>query len=136
MFPKKFHVMHAEVFDGQKERLVLVKGSANSRLLSKALPDQLFGHRQKWSVAAMTSARNPGRLWGFRRQHKHPAISAAMGLAAMRAARSGVRIIAGTGYVGHRPKSSRRSSFRGRRRRSKAPNFADSHSTITEKKKK
>jgi Nucleotide modification associated domain 3 len=37
MFGSNFHVMHGEVFDEQKERLVLVKGSANSRLLRTAV---------------------------------------------------------------------------------------------------
>ncbi|MBI3664846.1 MAG: hypothetical protein HY236_01240 [Acidobacteria bacterium] len=37
MFKKNFHVMHREVFEDQKDRLVLVKGNANSRLLKKAV---------------------------------------------------------------------------------------------------
>src|SRR5439155_19458240 len=37
MFRNNFHVMHAEVFEDQKDRLVLVKGTANSRLLTKAV---------------------------------------------------------------------------------------------------
>ncbi len=37
MFRKNFHVMHGEVFEDQKDRLVLVKGNANSRLLEKAV---------------------------------------------------------------------------------------------------
>jgi hypothetical protein len=37
MFRNNFHVMHREVFEDQKERLVLVKGSPNSRLLTKAV---------------------------------------------------------------------------------------------------
>jgi hypothetical protein len=36
MFRGNFHVMHRAVFEQQKERLVLVKGSPNSRLLRKA----------------------------------------------------------------------------------------------------
>jgi hypothetical protein len=36
MFRNNFHVMHREVFEDQKDRLVLVKGTANSRLLKKA----------------------------------------------------------------------------------------------------
>ena len=36
MFQNNFHVMHGAVFKDQKERLVLVKGNANSRLLKKA----------------------------------------------------------------------------------------------------
>ncbi|MGB8771902.1 MAG: hypothetical protein WCC92_19970 [Candidatus Korobacteraceae bacterium] len=37
MFQNNFHVMHSDVFENQKDRLVLVKGSANSRLLRKAV---------------------------------------------------------------------------------------------------
>jgi hypothetical protein len=37
MFQNNFHVMHREVFEDQKDRLVLVKGNANSRLLKKAV---------------------------------------------------------------------------------------------------
>jgi hypothetical protein len=37
LFENNFHVMHHDVFEDQKERLVLVKGNANSRLLEKAV---------------------------------------------------------------------------------------------------
>jgi hypothetical protein len=37
MFQNNFHVMHGDVFEKQKDRLVLVKGTANSRLLKKAV---------------------------------------------------------------------------------------------------
>lgn len=37
MFQNNFHVMHGDVFEDQKDRLVLVKGSADSRLLKKAV---------------------------------------------------------------------------------------------------
>jgi putative DNA base modification enzyme with NMAD domain len=37
MFRNNFHVIHAEVFEDQKHRLVLVKGTENSRLLTKAV---------------------------------------------------------------------------------------------------
>ena len=36
LFGENFHVRHRGVFERQKDRLVLVKGSANSRLLNKA----------------------------------------------------------------------------------------------------
>jgi hypothetical protein len=36
-FRNNFHVMHRAVFEDQKDRLVLVKGSANSQLLRKAV---------------------------------------------------------------------------------------------------
>lgn len=35
IFRNNFHVMHRDVFDDQKERLVLVKGGSNSRLLRR-----------------------------------------------------------------------------------------------------
>jgi hypothetical protein len=37
LFKNNFHVMHRNVFEDQRDRLVLVKGSANSRLLKKAV---------------------------------------------------------------------------------------------------
>jgi hypothetical protein len=37
MFQNNFHVMHIDIFEKQKDRLVLVKGTANSRLLKKAV---------------------------------------------------------------------------------------------------
>jgi hypothetical protein len=37
MFSRNFHVRHRQVFQRQKESLVLVKGTANSRLLEKAI---------------------------------------------------------------------------------------------------
>jgi len=37
MFQNNFHFMHGDVFEDQKDRLVMVKGSANSRLLKKAV---------------------------------------------------------------------------------------------------
>lgn len=43
MFANNFHVMHRDVFEDQKNRLVLVKGSANSRLLQKAIKISAVG---------------------------------------------------------------------------------------------
>lgn len=37
MFQSNFHVKHGDVFENQQDRLVLVKGNANSRLLKKAV---------------------------------------------------------------------------------------------------
>jgi hypothetical protein len=37
IFQNNFHVMHGNVFEDQRDRLVLVKGNANSRLLKKAV---------------------------------------------------------------------------------------------------
>ncbi len=37
MFRNNFHVMHGEIFEDQKDRLLLVKGNAKSRLLNKAV---------------------------------------------------------------------------------------------------
>jgi len=43
MFRNNFHVMHRDVFENQKTRLVLVKGSTNSRLLQKAVKISAVG---------------------------------------------------------------------------------------------
>jgi hypothetical protein len=43
MFENNFHVMNGDVFEDQKDRLVLVKGNANSRLLKKAVKISLIG---------------------------------------------------------------------------------------------
>ena len=47
MFRSNFHVMHREVFEDQKEKLVLVKGSPNSRLLTKATRISSLGKDKK-----------------------------------------------------------------------------------------
>lgn len=43
MFRNNFHVMHTDVFNDQRDRLVLVKGSANSRLLKRAVKISALG---------------------------------------------------------------------------------------------
>ena len=43
LFGENFHVRHRDVFERQKDRLVLVKGSAESRLLEKAVPMSALG---------------------------------------------------------------------------------------------
>jgi hypothetical protein len=43
MFQSNFHVMHKSVFKDQKERLFLVKGNSNSRLLKKAVKISSLG---------------------------------------------------------------------------------------------
>lgn len=43
LFGENFHVRHRGVFERQKDRLVLVKGSAQSRLLEKAVPMSSLG---------------------------------------------------------------------------------------------
>jgi hypothetical protein len=43
MFQNNFHVMHGDVFEDQKDRLVLVKGNANSRLLKRAVKISSMG---------------------------------------------------------------------------------------------
>ena len=43
LFGKNFHVKHQQIFEEQKERLVLVKGSNNSRLLNKAVKISAYG---------------------------------------------------------------------------------------------
>lgn len=43
LFSENFHVRHQDVFERQKDRLVLVKGSPRSRLLEKAVPISAVG---------------------------------------------------------------------------------------------
>ena|ERR1700674_2327197 len=43
MFQHNFHVMHRDVFEDQKDHLVLVKGNTNSRLLKKAVKISTLG---------------------------------------------------------------------------------------------
>jgi hypothetical protein len=47
LFGNNFHVMHREVYEDQKDRLVLVKGGANSKLLKKAVRISLLGKDKK-----------------------------------------------------------------------------------------
>ncbi len=43
LFSRNFHVRHPRIFDRQKESLVLVKGTASSRLLDKAVRISVYG---------------------------------------------------------------------------------------------
>lgn len=43
LFSNNFHVRHSSIYEEQKERLVLVKGSPNSRLFNKAVPISSVG---------------------------------------------------------------------------------------------
>lgn len=43
LFGENFHVRHREIFERQKDRLVLVKGSTESRLLKRAVPMSTVG---------------------------------------------------------------------------------------------
>jgi hypothetical protein len=43
LFGANFHVSHREIFEKQKDRLVVVKGSEESRLLKKAVPMSVLG---------------------------------------------------------------------------------------------
>ena len=43
LFGENFHVRHRGVFERQKDRLVVVKGSAESRILEKAVPMSALG---------------------------------------------------------------------------------------------
>lgn len=47
MFQNNFHVMHGNVFEDQKARLVLVKGNSNSRLLKRAVKISAMGTDRK-----------------------------------------------------------------------------------------
>ena len=43
LFARNFHVRHPRIFNRQKESLVLVKGTTNSRLLDKAVQISVYG---------------------------------------------------------------------------------------------
>jgi hypothetical protein len=47
LFRSNFHVRHTEVFDDQRDRLVLVKGNRNSRLLTKAVRISVLGQDRR-----------------------------------------------------------------------------------------
>jgi hypothetical protein len=47
LFSANFHVRHHEIFNKQKSRLVLVKGTQNSRLLSRACKISEYGEDRK-----------------------------------------------------------------------------------------
>jgi hypothetical protein len=44
LFSENYHVKHSDIYDQQKDKLVLVKGSPNSRLLEKAVCISTIGH--------------------------------------------------------------------------------------------
>ncbi len=46
LFSQNFHVRHPQLYAQQKEKLVLVKGSAQSRLLTKAVPISAVGQNR------------------------------------------------------------------------------------------
>jgi len=48
MFGDNFHVHHERVYNAQREKLVLVKGTDNSRLLKKARLISEVGHDKRW----------------------------------------------------------------------------------------
>ena len=50
MFQNNFHVMHEDVFQDQKDRLVLVRGNANSRLLRNAVKISALGKDKNGSA--------------------------------------------------------------------------------------
>ncbi len=47
LFSKNFHVRHSKIFNKQKNRLVLVKGTQNSRLLHKAIKISEYSQDRK-----------------------------------------------------------------------------------------
>ncbi len=44
LFSENYHVKHSDIYDQQKDKLVLVKGSPKSRLLEKAVCISTIGH--------------------------------------------------------------------------------------------
>jgi hypothetical protein len=65
LFNNNFHVMHCNVFDDQKDRLVLVKGSANSRLLKKAVKISSVGTDKNGRPLHRLSPEMQARFGGF-----------------------------------------------------------------------
>ena len=65
MFPNNFHVMHAEVFRQQRDRLVLVKGSENSRLLKTAVKISALGTDKNGRALHRFSAEMQSVFGGF-----------------------------------------------------------------------
>ena len=55
LFARNFHVRHPRVFSRQKESLVLVKGTANSRLLNKAVQISAYGRDRAGRVLKVLS---------------------------------------------------------------------------------
>jgi hypothetical protein len=67
-FARNFHVMHKDVFAGQRDKVVLIKGTKKSRLLNKAIK---LGDRQRleggswWQIISPKMARMFGRFGGI-----------------------------------------------------------------------
>jgi hypothetical protein len=64
-FKSNFHVMHTGVFDDQVDRLVLVKGSRDSRLLTKAVKISAMGKDSRGRPLHKLSPEMQKRLGGF-----------------------------------------------------------------------
>lgn len=65
MFRNNFHVMHGDVFEDQKDRLVLVKGNSNSRLLKKAVRISSVGTDRRGRALQRLSAEMQEIFGGF-----------------------------------------------------------------------
>jgi len=55
LFSRNFHVRHSRVFERQQESLVLVKGTANSRLLHKAVQISVYGRNRAGKLLKVLS---------------------------------------------------------------------------------
>lgn len=65
MFQSNFHVKHRKVFEDQKNRLVLIKGSENSRLLKKAVKISSVGEDKSGRALQRLSPEMQGIFGGF-----------------------------------------------------------------------
>lgn len=65
MFQNNFHAMHREVFEDQKDRLVLVKGNTNSRLLKRAVRISSVGTDKNGRPLHRLSLEMQGRFGDF-----------------------------------------------------------------------
>jgi hypothetical protein len=65
LFKNNFHVMHGDVFEDQKERLVLVKGSPKSRLLEKAVKISSVGKDKNGHPLHRLSSEMQAKFGGF-----------------------------------------------------------------------
>ncbi len=64
-FSENFHVRHQEVFERQRDRLILVKGSEESRLLEKAVPMSTLGQDVAGKPLKILSPEMQGIFGGF-----------------------------------------------------------------------
>ncbi|MBZ5555583.1 MAG: hypothetical protein LAO21_22990 [Acidobacteriia bacterium] len=65
LFAANFHVLHKKVFQHQRDKLVLVKGSAKSRLLKRAVLMSVMGHDRTGQPLKVLSPKMQKVFGGF-----------------------------------------------------------------------